>query len=1105
MTKAKIAIPEGLPDALIVHQLLEKTAALRVAAARRPPYAEWLKALRDQVAPELSYINVVFPQFTPHDEANHIHPLFYLAEQLLGSDLIERLNAAELFVLACSFYAHDWGMAVSENEKNSILGLETPDATSSFQLLDGERAEFYAKLKEQDFAESPHEATDISPATWLNHVRETHAARSAVRIKKFFSTRDPHTGDAIALVCEGHNLDVERLRDFDTARPVRGEVVNTQALALYLRLVDLFDIAQDRTPYALWKFVGPVDLTSKLEWDKHRAISSVVVDQYLDTGRIVKVAGSTDDHRVYAALEDLRDYCASQLRLSNGILNGLGPKYQSRLIEVDWSIKAQGFEPITVRFEFERRAMIRLLGDEIYQGDRYVFLRELLQNSIDAIRLRSELHKARGTGLKFEGAIHVEAEHRSDGHSVVRWSDNGAGMNRFIVQHYLAVPGRSFYRSAEFAKLGVQMDPISRFGVGILSCFMNSERVEIVTKQDGELEPSPESLCIEIADPARHFRIEQRVSDSERLTGTAVTLHLSKGAFAEGVPPEPRARLGVIEYLRRVAGFVEFPIYVKEGSERVVILHPKQAAKYRAAEGWQPVALDLSYSWSDFLLPQDVSSSRDYFSEESILIGQRQENSPYEGSITWPALRESLELRRDSGYAPRSTSYQVLQDGELIGTCRIRGESWPYALLEELHRSERSKSHDCNNMCRIYCDGILVPGVKPPFWAGPRGERASSPRIVLNIRRKGGTNLDLSRSELVSEGAQWDKFLETLCIKRFRAVAKKILDECSPEDAYYRLSRLVAYGLGTSVRLKDALKGLSVPLVVANSSGKIGLLPAGGHPKGEVALVPKVEAERVSRRLFAGWGSDQWFNDTPRIHKWSGSLSVFAEGMTHSVSSWNVSAWSACFLQSEWLKSSFELQAVRFLFPRMEGEFPLLQEIWHERGESRYGVNRSHPSDEIEKYVFPANAAMRELGFHWDGPRFAVFAYPFEEFFTAGWNYLNILHPVVLALAECLVEISSVNKISDIDNAELGKLQDAIAVAFRRRNTVTESYLEGGLLEERIKSLQVFFTLTKELGFRSESDVPLLGKAALNVPRALVPGKLGKPIESLSDVDMPPA
>jgi hypothetical protein len=299
---AKPSIPTGLPDTALLQALAKKIASLKIAPSRKPAYLEWLKALRDRVAPELSYTNVTFPLFTPHDEQNHIHPLFILTERLLSSEIIESLNATELFILGCSLYAHDWGMAVSEAEKKCIIGLSEPTATDSFALPDGDRVAFTKLLKDNRIVE-PKALSDVPLELWQTHVRQTHAARSAHRVRAFFSPIDANLGDAVALVSEGHNLDVERLRPFETALPLQGESANIRALALYLRLIDLFDLAQDRTPYALWKFVSPETPKSAEEWNKHRALSPVVIEQFQETSRCLKVRGTTNDHRVYAALE----------------------------------------------------------------------------------------------------------------------------------------------------------------------------------------------------------------------------------------------------------------------------------------------------------------------------------------------------------------------------------------------------------------------------------------------------------------------------------------------------------------------------------------------------------------------------------------------------------------------------------------------------------------------------------------------------------------------------------------------------------------------------------------------------------------------------------
>ena len=50
----KPTIPAGLPDSALLRALAEKTAALKTAQSRTPAYLEWLKTLRDRIAPDVS-------------------------------------------------------------------------------------------------------------------------------------------------------------------------------------------------------------------------------------------------------------------------------------------------------------------------------------------------------------------------------------------------------------------------------------------------------------------------------------------------------------------------------------------------------------------------------------------------------------------------------------------------------------------------------------------------------------------------------------------------------------------------------------------------------------------------------------------------------------------------------------------------------------------------------------------------------------------------------------------------------------------------------------------------------------------------------------------
>lgn len=585
----RILVPATLPDCALLHMLADKINARRDVDFN---FFGKLDDLHKRVSQEVRQINVLFPEYTPHDDLYHLSRLFHVADTLLGNDRFNSMNSAELFILAISLYGHDWGMAISEEEKQFIISGEMPAGAQpqDFWLLPDEKYRFAKFLRSRGLSACP--SADISIEIWREYVRETHAFRSGERVRRFFEHIDGSIADAASRVCEGHWLNFEELQHHDRY-PVNysalREVVNLRAVSVYLRLCDMFDLAEDRTPYVIWKFVAPRQPRSKMEWSKHRALRPATCPSY-QSGRIIQVDGSTDSHEVYAALEDLRIWAEDQLRGCNDILARMNDdRHKLDIYHIDWRVAARGFNPISIKFEFERQRMFEILGDEIYQNDHYVFLRELLQNSIDAIRLRKEvMKKYAGINPDDFGMIEVNVEHQENCDAIITWIDNGIGMDEYIVRNYLAVAGKSFYTSEDFQKEGLNLDPISRFGIGILSCFMLADQIEIQTYKDPHLPPGSQPLKITIPDVQKQFRIETFLHEVAKV-GTTIKVFVSgrKIPLNDIKKKEP---LNVTAYLSAVAGFVEIPILITEGSCKTIVLHPKHnpdTALSRFGKDWQ--------------------------------------------------------------------------------------------------------------------------------------------------------------------------------------------------------------------------------------------------------------------------------------------------------------------------------------------------------------------------------------------------------------------------------------------------------------------------------------------------------------------------------------
>lgn len=125
-------------------------------------------------------------------------------------------------------------------------------------------------------------------------------------------------------------------------------------------------------------------------------------------------------------------------------------------------------------FQVNLRGVIELLSDHLYSGPE-VFVRELLQNAVDAIRAREKLQH------DFQGEIELElTKGRTTGDApTLLITENGIGLTEDEIHRFLATIGESSKRGLNGERL---VDFVGQFGIGLLSCFMVSDEIVVVTR-----------------------------------------------------------------------------------------------------------------------------------------------------------------------------------------------------------------------------------------------------------------------------------------------------------------------------------------------------------------------------------------------------------------------------------------------------------------------------------------------------------------------------------------------------------------------------------------------------------------------------------------------
>ncbi|GIG37210.1 HSP90 family protein [Cellulomonas pakistanensis] len=120
-------------------------------------------------------------------------------------------------------------------------------------------------------------------------------------------------------------------------------------------------------------------------------------------------------------------------------------------------------------FQVDLHGVVDLLARHLYSGPR-VYLRELLQNGVDAITARRAVDPGCPATVRLRPL--------ADGSLLV--VDSGVGLTRAEAEELLATVGRSSKRDLD---LGVGREEfLGQFGIGLLSAFMVADRIELVSR-----------------------------------------------------------------------------------------------------------------------------------------------------------------------------------------------------------------------------------------------------------------------------------------------------------------------------------------------------------------------------------------------------------------------------------------------------------------------------------------------------------------------------------------------------------------------------------------------------------------------------------------------
>ncbi|MFE7545419.1 HSP90 family protein [Streptomyces platensis] len=163
-------------------------------------------------------------------------------------------------------------------------------------------------------------------------------------------------------------------------------------------------------------------------------------------------------------------------------------------------------------FQVDLRGLVDLLSHHLYSSPR-VYLRELLQNAVDAITARRAEEPDSPTRVR----LHAEA-------GGLRVTDTGIGLTEADVHNLLATIGRSSKRDGlESARAGF----LGQFGIGLLACFVVAEEIRVVSRSARDTAAPPVEWT---ARDDGSYTVRTLPGDAHPEPGTTVHLTARPGA-----------------------------------------------------------------------------------------------------------------------------------------------------------------------------------------------------------------------------------------------------------------------------------------------------------------------------------------------------------------------------------------------------------------------------------------------------------------------------------------------------------------------------------------------------------------------------------------------
>lgn len=528
------------------------------------------------------------PEFTVHD-ITHIDALWELADLIIGPEY--PLTPSEAFVLGGAFLIHDLGMGLAAypEGKEALFKKSIWKDTIIYFLM-----EKLGRFPTKEEIDSPDE--EVKDKTIEEVLRVLHAERAeelafvewkdeSSNSTSYHLIEDPEIrniyGPIIGKIAHSHWWPVKRLdEEFQTILGAPSIFPNEWSvdplkIACILRLADASHLDSSRAPRFLKALRKPSKYSSK-HWKFQEKLNKPRVE----SDRFLFTSGNS------FSIDDFNSWwlCYDTLRMVNRELGEVDalladknkPRFCVKSVagiedpdRLERLIPTKGWVPVDANIKVSDVSSLvyNLGGEQLYGKDNTIPLRELIQNSIDAIKARRILENR----PEDWGDIIVRSGKDSETHWI-EIEDNGIGMSPEVLKGPFLDFGTSYWGSQLMRRehsglLAKGFQSIGRYGIGFFSVFMWGKRVQVITRRYDYAQQ--DTIVLEFSDGVKSRPILREAHRNEYLrdSGTRIRVWL-KNELQYNIPRiYSTQKIKLDDVCSIIAPSIEVNLYVQENDE----------------------------------------------------------------------------------------------------------------------------------------------------------------------------------------------------------------------------------------------------------------------------------------------------------------------------------------------------------------------------------------------------------------------------------------------------------------------------------------------------------------------------------------------------------